>query len=133
MVLPLIPIALAGIGGGIAGGFLTSIFGGGGKKDVAASEIHAPYEEFAPVKVYAPSISRVYAPSQMFQIDSPGAEMTKKDVITAESRADPTTTPITYRPSTAPSAGITEGTDLTKIAMIGGAALIGYGIVTEVL
>jgi len=133
MVLPLIPIALAGIGGGVAGGAIASIFGGGGKKAQTVSEQHAPYETYQPSTATTTSTSKIYSPSQIIQIESPGATITKKDELVAESAAKGEASPMMYQPSTAPSAGITEGTDLTKIAMIGGAALIGYGIITEVL
>ena len=130
MVLPLLPIAIAGVGGGLAGGLVSSFFGGGGKKDVGVSEVHAPKEHFAPVTTHAPSISRIYSPSVMYQIESPGARMSKKDIMTAKSEADPFIAPMRYDPG-APSAGITEGTDLSKIALIGAVGLIAYGVVSK--
>ena len=133
MVLPLIPIALAGIGGGAAGGIIASVFGGGGKKAQTVGEYHAPYETYQPSTATTTSTSRIYSPSQIIQIESPGATISKKDEFVSEATAKGEASPMMYQPMTGPTAGITEGTDLTKIAMIGGAALIGYGIVTEVL
>jgi len=119
MVLPLILAGAAGILGTVAGG---TLLGGGGSK----KEIHAAQEHYAPVITDSRSLAQVYSPTYQYQIDSPEATMTSKK--TSEATA-------TSKPNIAPqrSESMTEGTDLTKIAMIGGAALIGYGIVTEVL
>lgn len=137
MVLPLIPIAAAGVGGGLAGGLIASVFGAGGKKEqaVGAKEIHAPYETFQPTTVDARSISQVYSPTAIYQIESPYAQARSATDVTSKavSRAD--ADPKFWQPQAAPTAtaGITEGVDLTQIALIGGLALIGYGVVTEVL
>lgn len=132
MAWPLIPIALAGIGGGLAGGFISNVFGGASKKEQSVSETHAAYEHYAPITTDARSTSRAYSPSVIYQIESPGAYISKKDTTTAESASDPTIRQ--ERSETGgPSAGITEGTDLTKIALIGAGGLIVYGVVKEVL
>lgn len=132
MVAPLIPIALAGLGGGLAGGFISSIFGGSSKKEQAVSEVHATQEHYAPTITDARATSQVYSPTVMYQIESPDAYMSKKDTMTAEASSDPTVIPVRTETG-GPSAGITEGTDLTKIAFIAAGGLIVYGVVKEVL
>ena len=115
MVLPLIAIAAAGVGGGLLGGLL----GGGSKK-----EIHATKEHYAPVHAPVSSIAKTYAPTYQYQIDSPYAEMTsKKDLVTKAAAKGEVTTP---RVETT-----TEGMDMTKIAIIGVIGLVTYGLVSK--
>lgn len=137
MVLPLLPIAAAGVGGGIAGGLIASVFGGTSKKEqaVQAVETHAPYEIFQPTTVDARSISEVYSPTSIIQIESPYAQARSATEITSKAASRAEADPKFWQPSTGPSptAGITEGVDLSKIALIGAVGLIGYGVVKEVL
>ena len=131
MVLPLIPIAAAGVLGGVTGGLLGKLLGGDSKKEqaVSAIETHAPYETYQPTTTtaYAP----VYAPSPVYQIESPYSTITKKDVAAAEATAKGQ--PMFYQPTAAPTAeaGIAEGLDLTKLAIIGVIGLVTYGVVTK--
>jgi hypothetical protein len=135
---PLFYTIVAGIGGGVAGGLLGGLLGGGKKEQAAeavASTYHAPYSQYQPTKVYSPTISRVYAPSPVYQIESPGAYIAKKDTARAEangSTVSPTyAQPYSVAPVAAPKTA--EGIDLTKIAIVGAIGLIGYGVVKEVL
>ena len=130
MVLPLIPIALAGIGGGVIGGGIANIFGGGTKKDYGVREIHAPKEHYAPITTDARSISKVFAPTYQYQIESPYAEMRSKKDITARSRSDPDIAPRRIQEG-APGITTTEGVDMTKIAVIGVVGLVAYGLVSK--
>lgn len=117
MVWPLIGAGLAGVAGGVVG----SIFGGGKK-----GEIHATKEHFAPVNTDARSISKVFAPTYQYQIESPNATITSKKDISSSARSDPDV-------SASRSEEDVEGTDLTKIAIIGAVAFVGYGVVKEIL
>ena len=117
---------------GVATGLATSwLFGSkkGAEQTPSAAEYHSPYETYQPTD--ARSTSQVYSPSVIYQIESPGAEITKKDTVTAESRAS--AQPYFWQPSTAPSASAstTEGLDLTKIAIIGAVGIVAYGLVSN--
>lgn len=115
MVLPLIGLAAAGVGGGILGSWL-----GGGKK-----EYHAEREHYAPVSAPVRTTSQVYAPTYQYQIDSPEARMTSKKDISATARGEGTVS--TPRTEMMEPAGI----DLTKVAIIGVIGLVAYGVVTK--
>lgn len=140
MVFPValpIGLAIAGVGGGVVGAYLGGLLGGGKKEQAAeavASTYHAPYSQYQPTEVYTPTVSEVYAPSPVYQIESPGAFISKKDVATAEATGRPTVSPsydqpYTVSPTAAP--GITEGVDLTKMAIIGVIGLVAYGLVSK--
>lgn len=116
MVLPLIPIAAAGIAGGLLGGLL----GGVGSK----KEIHATKEHYAPVSAPVTTKSEVFAPTYQYQIDSPYAEMISKKDITAKARGEADV-------STPRTESVTEGMDMTKIAIIGVIGLVAYGVVSK--
>lgn len=129
MVLPFIPIAAAGLGIG-AGFGLGNLFGGTKKEQAATSGAvyHAPYETYVPISAQ----QYQYAPQYGVQIDSPGASVIKKDVLTAQTRqaAD---LPQTYQTGTGGGAGgsATAGTDMTKLAIIGVIGLVAYGVVSK--
>jgi hypothetical protein len=126
MAIWLVPLgyAAAAIGGAAA----AYVFGGS-KKDMAVSEQHATKEHYAPVTTDARAISKIFAPTYQYQIESPGARMksTKKLTSAAESYPD-ISTPRTH---TAPGIETTEGLDMTKIAIIGVVGLIAYGVVSK--
>ena len=126
MVFPLIPVAVgvAGVGGGIVGGYLTSLLGSGGKKDY--SEHHAPKEHYAPVTTDARATSTVWSPSYIYQIQSPEGYISKKDTNVAESTAIPKVSSVREDPST-----ISEGADMSKLAIIGVVGLVAYGLVSK--
>ena len=90
---------------------------------------HEPFETFAPVKTFAPQVSQVYQPQFQYavQIESPGAkiEAIKKDVakMAQKQKIEPTVEIEEMAP------GAVKGTDLSKLAVIGAVALIGYGLV----
>lgn len=132
MVLPLIPIAIAGAGG--LGGFgLGSLFGGGKK------EIHATKE------YYAPTISKVYAPTHAPQlqfapvtsyayqgattiISSPGAVAKKvvtQDVVSKPAQKGTWELPIDISQEPKHTKDI-AGTNLTHIALI---AVVGAAVI----
>lgn len=130
MVLPLIPLAIAGIGGGIAGGIVSSFFGGGSKKDYAVHETHAPHEHFAPVTTDARSTAQTFAPTYQYQIDSPDSSMTSKKVAESASSSRPEISPSRTQEGGAGISAV-EGTDMTKLALIGAVGLIAYGAVSK--
>lgn len=123
MVFPLIPVAIAGIGGSILGGGLMSVFGSG-KKDY--SEHHAPQEHYAPVATDARSTSEIWSPTYIYQIDSPEGFISKKDTNVAESQATPKISSMREDPTS-----ISEGTDMTKLAIIGAVGIVAYGLVSK--
>jgi hypothetical protein len=131
MVAPLIPIAAAGVGGGLLGGVLGSFFSGS-KKDYSVHEIHAQKEHYAPTTTDARAFSRVFAPTYQYQIQSPDAYMSSKKDTAASARSAPDIIPQRSQEG-GPGIESLEGADLTKIALIGAVGLIGYGVVKEVL
>ena len=118
MVLPLLPI-IGAAGMGVAGTLLGGIFADKGKK-----EIHATKEHYAPVTTDARAISKVFAPTYQYQIDSPKSIMSSKKDIDSRARSDPD-----IRPSRTETE--TEGLDMTKIAIIGVVGLVAYGLVSK--
>lgn len=129
MVLPLIPVALAGIGGGVAGGLVSSLLGGGSKKDYAVSEQHSPYEHYAPVTTDASALTQTFAPTYQYQIESPESYMSSKKDISAAATSSPEISP--SRTHEAPGISSVEGTDMTKLVVVGAIGLIAYGLVTK--
>lgn len=126
MVLPLIPVALAGIGGTVAGGFLAGGKGSLVNVDASKKEMHAAGENYAPVVTDARSFASTYNPTQIITIDSPHARITKKDDLRTTAKSSPEVT-------SRPDMGERSGTDLTMIAIIGAAGLLGYAVIKEVL
>lgn len=129
MVLPLIPLVAVAGASALGGGLVASIFGGS-KKDMSVKEVHATKEHFAPVTTDARAISKIFAPTYQYQIESPGARMTKKDKITSAAESYPEISPSRTQEG---GAGIssTEGMDMTKIAVIGVVGLVAYGLVSK--
>jgi 1-deoxy-D-xylulose 5-phosphate reductoisomerase len=117
MVFPLIPAGIAALG--IAGGYGINSFLGGTKKEASSVITHAPYETYAPVSAQ----QYQYNPQYAVQIESPGASITKKDVLTEQARQTAQMPQIT-------ETGRTEGTDITKLAVIGVVGLVAYGLVS---
>lgn len=117
MVAFLAPLAVAaaGVGGGILGSLI-----GGGKK----AEYHAPKEHYAPIHAPVETISKVYAPTYQYQIESPEAVMVSKKDITAKARGEADITPSRIEKTA-------EGVDMTTIAIIGVVGLVAYGLVSK--
>ena len=133
MVLPLIPIAIAGAAAG--GGFGIGSWLSKGKK-----EIHAPYEYYAPTtsEIYAPT----HAPQLQFApvtsyayqgattiISSPGAVAKKEqiiDVVSKPEQAGAWDFPISVAQAPTHAPGDVSGVNITHIALIAvvGAAAI---------
>ena len=134
MVLPLIPIAIAGLAGG--GGFGLGSLLGKGKK-----EIHAPQE------YYAPTISEVYSPTHAPQlqfapvstygyqgatyiISSPGAVSKKEqimDIVSEPGQKGAWDFPIGVTQSPTHAPGDVSGTNLpliVGITVVGAVAII---------
>ncbi len=127
MVLPLIPIAAAGLGVG-AGYGISSFLGGTSKKEEATSGdvLHAPYETYVPISAQ----QYQYNPYYSVQIESPGASSTKKDVLSQGIEQAPSF-PSTYQTGTGGGGGGSAGTDMTKLAIIGVIGLVAYGLVSR--
>jgi len=130
MVLPLIPIAIAGAGA--AGGFgLGSLFGGGKKEIHAAKEYYAPTttEVYAPT--HAPQLQFSPVSTQSYQgatyiVSSPGAVSKKEQITKAVSKPSQRgewDLPITVSQEPSHVKDI-AGTNLTHIAIIGAVALV---------
>lgn len=133
MVLPLIPIAIAG-GASLAGFGLGGMFGG------AKKEIHAEKE------YYAPTVSKVYAPTHAPQlqfapvttygyvgpttiIESPGARVKKEQIMDVISKPEQMGTwelPISVAQEPKHTKDI-AGTNLTHIAIIAVIGVVAYG------
>ena len=144
MVLPaLIPVAIAAAGVGVGGGaILSQMLGGGGEESttttehrihyapITKKEIHQPFETFYPTSIYSPQQDISY---QIITHSPEAKQATKKEMtsdITAEpSLIQPRTDTISPRyEETRP---ITEGTDMTKIALYGAIALVAYGLISK--
>jgi hypothetical protein len=123
MPLPLIPVAIAGLG--IAGGYGISSFLGGTKKE--ASINYAPVYSPTSSVVDARQSSYQYSPQYAVQISSPEASITKKDALTAD-------LPMSLKPSVdgaRTTQDMSSGTDMTKLAIIGVIGLVAYGLVSK--
>jgi len=141
MVLPLIPIAIAGIGGGALGGVLGGILGGSKKEELIQQQqpsidvvVEAePYQHFQPELQYSPQYQYGYqAPSYI--IESPGAKLSKKQVMEAELEPEQTgrwETPTSVTPTQTLEQKAAQGTDFTTIAIISMVGLVAYGVVTQ--
>jgi len=127
MVLPLIPIALAGIGGGAAGGLLSWVLGGSTKKKEQIQR--TTVDIFAPTDtdLYAPQIH--HTPTYQWMIESPYGSQTSKKESRMTSTPSQEVTP-TISPTITPSMAQTEGTDMVKLVLIAGVALVIFGAVT---
>lgn len=139
MPLPLIPLALAGTT--LAGGFLagdamaskksenTSVFPDSSPFSVNAQtyspETHAAYEQYSKAIQYAPVTSIQY-PDYAININSPEATATTKKETTVTSKPSQT-----YDATQSSNSGNSSGTNLVTIALIAGAALVAYGLVSK--
>lgn len=135
MVLPLIPVAIAGLGIGTGYG-LGTIFGGESKK-----EIHAPQEYYAPVtsEVYSPVDARQlqFSPvtSYAYQgattiIGSPGATSKKEqslDVVSQPEQRGAWDFPLAVTQEPTHTPGDVSGLDLMPIVLI---AVVGAVAIT---
>jgi len=137
MVLPLIPIAL-GVGSGLGIGSLLGL----GKKD---AEIHAekehyapqveiveaePFQHYQPQLLYAPQTGYAYT-GATYQIESPGAVSKKEAVIRQESRPEQAgawTYPIEMGQTSEREED--AGTNMTHIALIIAAGVLGYAAIS---
>ena len=128
MVLPLIPIALAG-GAGILGTLVGGIFADGSKKN-EVSEIHAAKEHYAPITTDARSLAQTFSPTYQYQIHSPEASMVSKKTASAVAESMPSIAPSRTQEGGAGIASV-EGMDMTKIAVIGVVGLVAYGLVSK--
>ena len=133
MVLPLIPIAIAGLAGG--GGFGLGSWLGKGKK---GSEIHAPQEHYAPTITtteafahYHPRLQFAPVTSYGYQgatyiIDSPGATSKKEQVMDIVSKPTADFGAIDYPTDIAGSRREGEGAvSGTNLPLIAGIAVVG--------
>lgn len=135
MVLPLIPIAIAGAG-------LGSGFGIGSWLSKGKKEIHAEKEYFAPTttEIYAPTHAPQvqFAPvtsyayqAPIYQVESPGAIAKKEQIMDVVSKPEMRGTwdfPIGVSQEPSHVKDI-SGTNLTHIAIIGAVALVAFTVV----
>ena len=122
LIEPLIAGAAAGSLGGMLGGLL-----GGSKKGSSVSNQNTTYYPYA---FYQPTTStQIQYPSYQFIIDSPmsSQDMTKKQSAVQE--------PAMSAPITAIPTGVSEpqtaGSTLMPFVLIGGAVILGYGLITK--
>jgi len=125
MVVPLLPLlAAGGLGAGV-GGLIGNILGG--KKGSASSTQTTTYHPYA---FYQPTRStQIQYPSYQFIIDSPLAsqDMTKKQ---SSIQQPSIAAPITSTP-TGVMEPATAGSELMPFVLVGGAALIGYALISK--
>jgi len=140
MVLPLIPIAIAGGLGGGLGSWLT----GRSKKETHIEE-HAEKEYYAPTitethpmahyhprLVYQPTPTYTYTGGDII-LDSPGARTKKEVAVDVSPRAELSGAidyPTTQTGATREGEGDVSGTNLTHIALIIAGGVLGYGIIS---
>lgn len=135
MVLPLIPIAIAGAG--LGGGFGIGSWLSKGKKEIHAEKeyfapttteiyapTHAPQVQFAPVTSYAYQ-------GPIYQIESPGAKAKKEQIMDVVSKPEMRGAwdfpiGVSQEPSHVKDIA---GTNLTHIAIIGAVALVAFAVV----
>jgi hypothetical protein len=140
-----VPLILAAGGVGAAAGILGSLAGGLSKKDgittttnttrTSQDVYHAPYETYAPAIQYAPQSSYAYQGATTI-INSPNTNANPSQATSLAS--SPNQTPIwnvpqSYTPvsKTDNSQTSTSGIDWTLIALIGGAAVVGYALLRK--
>ena len=140
MVLPLIPIAGAAILGGVSGGLLSGLFGSKKEELIQTQEPKidvvveaAPYQHFQPQLTHAPQYTYGYVGATHI-IESPGAEVTKKQDIVAKLDTEQVgkweTSP-TVSPTQELTQKATEGTNMLHIAIIAAVGLVAYGLVSK--
>ena len=125
MVVPLLPLAVAGVAGGLSG-LLGGLLGGGKK----ASSVSNQNTTYYPYAFYQPTRStQIQYPSYQFIIDSP---MSSQDMTKKQSAVQ---TPSIAAPITATPTGIsqpqTAGSSLMPFVLVGGAVVLGYGLITK--
>jgi len=138
MVLPLIPIALAGstlAGGFLAGSALSkktpsdSVFSSSAPFSATTQTYapveHKPYEQYSKAIQYAP-VTSVQYPDYAININSPDAVAQTKKTQTVTSQ--PT---LDYSARQSSESGKNEGTDMVMLALIAGAAVVAYGVVSK--
>jgi hypothetical protein len=135
------PLILAGAGVGAAAGAIG--MGALSKKENSITDshnqqnvYHSPYETYAPQVQYAPVTQYSYQGAQ-YMINSPNSSQTPKQAVSAASEPNQTgkwDTSQTASPSsnTGSGAGSLLGdTDFTVIALILGAAVVGYAVLRK--
>lgn len=142
MVLPLIPIAIAGAGA--LGGFgLGTLFGGSKKEELIQEQTGkidvvveaAPYQHYAPQKTFQPTYTQTYTGGDII-VESPGARTTKKTVVDVKPKVDQRgqwdfPVDITPTQDLEQRGEVGAGVDMTVIALIAAAGLIAYGVVSK--
>ena len=122
IIEPLLAGAAAGSIGGMLGGLL-----GGGKKGSSISNQNTTYYPYA---FYQPTKStQIQYPSYQFIIDSPmsSQDMTKKQSAIQQPALS---APVSSTP-TGVSSPETAGSSLMPFVLVGGAVLLGYGLITK--
>ena len=140
MVLPLIPIAGAAILGGVGGGLLSGLFGSKKEELIQTQDPKidvvveaAPYQHYQPEVQFAPQYQYGYVGST-YIIDSPGADVTKKQKMVAKSEPEQVgrwETPTAVTPTQSLAQEATEGTNMMHIAIIAAVGLVAYGLVSK--
>lgn len=135
-MLPLLPIAIAGLGGG---------FGLGSWLSKGKKEIHAEKEYYAPTttKIHAPT----YAPQLQFApvtsyayqgattiISSPGAVVKKQQIMEVVSKPEQAGSwdfPIGVTQDPTHTPGDVSGVNMTHIAIIGAVSLVAFAVIKK--
>lgn len=88
-------------------------------------ETHAAYEQYSKAIQYAPVTSIQY-PDYAININSAGATATTKKTQTVSSTPEQD-----YNASQSSDSGNSSGVDMVTLALIAGAALVAYGLVSK--
>lgn len=147
MALPLLPIIAIAGAGAISGIGASALFGGGGSGGTSTESItyEAPYRTYSPI--YSPttstqetfidarqlSDSRQLLYSPIYQIESPYANITKKDALINEPKQQQAITPQQYLTALPEVTGATStedksiatNTGLSPLVILGGALILG--------
>ena len=115
-----------GTGAGILGGLFGGLALGGGKKQAASQTGALTTTTSTHTSTFAPSYQ--YDFSKMTMDSSPGATMKKS---TAQTPATTVTPQVAVSPTLDQTQKQAAGTDLTTIALIGGAAVIAHGYLSK--
>lgn len=135
MVLPLIPIAIAGIAGAGSAGILGGMLGGSKKEEhivyspTTSTQVTHGARTYAPVQTYAPQTGYSYV-GATYQIESPGAVSKKEAKTMMEQETDVAPVfdiPTIPKQVTEGGGGLIEGTNMLYVAGIAAVAIIGYG------
>ena len=117
---------IIGTGAGILGGLFGGLAMGGGKKQAQSQEAALTTSTRTYTSTYSPSYQ--YDFSRMNIADSPGASMKKS---TTQTPATTITPQVAITPTLDQAQKQAAGTDLTTIALIGGAAVIAHGYLSK--